>query len=140
MAQPSAQPKSTNTAQPPKVGLIRNIADAPSKTVEMPGVEGVKMAVMCGREHGAPNFAIRSFTVDPNGHAPHHSHDYEHEVYIVDGGGSVLLDGEYRPIRAGDIVYIPADHEHQLRAGPQGMKFLCMVPVNRNCGDPTPGS
>jgi quercetin dioxygenase-like cupin family protein len=135
-----ATPTTQAAQSPPTVGLIRNIAEAPAKTVEMPGVQGVKMAVMCGREHGAPHFAMRAFTVEPRGHAPRHSHDYEHEVFIVAGGGSVLLDGEYRPITAGDVVYVPADHEHQFRAGPEGMKFLCMVPVNRNCGDPTPGS
>jgi len=58
----------------------------------------------------------------------------------MSGSGEVLLEGEYRPIRAGDIVYVPADEEHQFRAGPDGLHFLCLVPVTRNCGDPTPGS
>lgn len=120
--------------------LIRNIEDEPQTPVTMDGAHGVRMALMVGREDGAPNFALRSFTVEPGGHSPRHSHDYEHEVYIVDGGGEVLLDAEYRPIRSGDVVYVPADHEHQFRAGPSGMRFLCLVPVSRNCGDPTPGS
>ena len=120
--------------------VIRNINDAPVKPVAMDGVRGVRMAVMVGREDGAPNFALRSFIVDPNGHSPKHSHDYEHEVFIVQGGGEVLLEGEYRPIRAGDVVYVPADHEHQFRASDAGMRFLCLVPVSRNCGDPTPGA
>lgn len=122
-------------------GLVRSLADAPLKPVEMAGVKGVKMAVMVGREHGAPNFALRQFVVEPGGHSPRHMHDYEHEVYIVEGGGSVLLNGQERTIKAGDVVYVPADHEHQFRASHQsGMKFLCLVPVSRNCGDPTPGS
>ena len=121
-------------------GLIRNLADAQTKPVDMPGVSGIRMAVMCGREHGAPNFALRQFVVDAGGHSPRHSHDYEHEAYVVSGGGTILLDGSERPIRAGDVIYVPADHEHQFRAGPGGMTFLCLVPVSRNCGDPTPGS
>lgn len=124
----------------PRQGLIRNLADAPAKPVEMEGVRGVKMAVMVGREHQAPTFAMRQFIVEAGGHSPRHSHDYEHEVYVVSGGGTVLLDGAERPIRAGDVVYVPADHEHQFKAGQEGMKFLCLVPVTRNCGDPTPGS
>jgi quercetin dioxygenase-like cupin family protein len=123
-----------------KAGLICNVADAPAKPVEMPGVKGVKMAVMCGREHGAPNFSLRQFQVEPGGHSPRHSHDYEHEVFIIEGGGTVLLDGAERPIRSGDVVFIPADHEHQFKAGAAGMRFLCLVPVSRNCGEPTPGS
>jgi len=123
-----------------KHGLIRNIAEVPAKPVEMAGVKGVQMAVMVGREHNAPNFALRQFIVEPRGHSPRHSHDYEHEVFIVSGGGTVLLDGAERPIRSGDVVYVPADHEHQFKAGESGMQFLCLVPVTRNCGDATPGS
>jgi quercetin dioxygenase-like cupin family protein len=121
-------------------GLIRNLAEAVAKPVEMAGVKGVKMAVMVGREHEAPNFSMRQFIVEAGGHSPRHSHDYEHEVFIVSGGGTVLLDGAERPIRTGDVVFVPADHEHQFKAGESGMKFLCFVPVTRNCGDVTPGS
>ncbi|MFG0291845.1 MAG: cupin domain-containing protein [Phycisphaerales bacterium JB065] len=122
------------------MGLIRNIDETAANPVEMDGVKGVSMSVMIGRADGAPHFALRSFTVEPGGHAPRHSHDYEHEAYIVSGTGEVLLDGEYRPLKQGDVVYVPADEEHQFRAGPNGMRFLCLVPIERNCGGETPGS
>jgi quercetin dioxygenase-like cupin family protein len=135
--------RSAMQGAPPK-GLVRSLAEAPLKPVAMDGVRGVRMAVMVGREDGAPNFALRQFVVEPGGHSPRHSHDYEHEVYIVDGSGTVLLNGAERPIKAGDVVFVPADHEHQFRAtaggSASGLKFLCLVPVTRNCGDPTPGS
>src|ERR1041384_6512892 len=111
-----------------KNGLIRNLSEATPKPVEMAGVKGVRMAVMVGREDKAPNFALRQFIVEPGGNSPKHSHDYEHEVYIVDGGGTVFLDGAERPIHSGDVIYVPADHEHQFKASEQGMKFLCLVP------------
>lgn len=120
--------------------LIRNINEVDARPVAMEGASGVRMAVMVGRSDGAPNFALRSFQVEAGGHSPRHSHDYEHEVYIVEGGGTVLLEGAERPIRSGDVVYVPAEEEHQFRAGPEGMRFLCLVPVNRNCGEPTPGA
>lgn len=120
--------------------LIRNINEVDEKPVGMDGVKGVKMAVMVGRADGAPNFALRSFRVEPGGHSPRHSHDYEHEVFIAEGGGEVLLEGAYRPIKQGDVIYVPADQEHQFRAGSAGMRFLCLVPMSRNCGDATPGS
>ncbi len=120
--------------------LIRNINDVDDAPVSMEGAEGVRMAMMVGREDGAPNFALRAFRVEPGGHSPQHQHDYEHEVFVVEGAGDVLLGGQRRPIRPGDVVYVPADHEHQFRAGAEGLRFLCLVPVNRNCGTPTPGS
>lgn len=126
--------------------LIRNINETPLKPVEMAGVEGASMAVMVGREHGAPHFALRQFMVEPGGHTPRHSHDYEHEVFIVAGAGTVLLEGAERPVRAGDVIYVPANEEHQFKASravgsePGGLRFLCLVPVTRNCGEATPGS
>ena len=124
----------------PGAGLIRNLTEVTLRPVDMAGVKGVRMGIMCGREHGAPNFALRQFQVEPAGHSPRHSHDYEHEVYVVSGGGTVLLDGQERSIRQGDVIYVPADHEHQFKAGEQGMTFLCLVPVMRNCGEATPGA
>ncbi len=120
--------------------VIRNINEVDGKLVQMDGVKGVTMSLMVGREHGAPNFSLRHFRVAPGGNSPRHAHDYEHEVFIVEGGGEVLLEGKFRPLKQGDVVYVPADQEHQFKAGPGGMRFLCLVPVSRNCGDPTPGS
>ena len=122
------------------MALIRNIDEIPASPVQMDGVKGITMSMMVGRSDGAPHFALRSFIVEPEGHSPRHSHDYEHEVYIISGTGEVLLEGEYRPLKQGDVVYVPADEEHQFRAGKDGMRFLCLVPVERNCGGDTPGS
>lgn len=122
-------------------GIIRNINTVPTNPVQMAGVNGAEMAIMVGREHGAPNFALRHFRVIPGGNTPRHSHDYEHEVFIVEGGGTVLLNGAEQPVRSGDVIYVPANQEHQFKAdGKAGLRFLCLVPVTRDCGDPTPGS
>jgi quercetin dioxygenase-like cupin family protein len=121
--------------------LIRNIDETPTAPVEMEGVSGAGMAVMVGRADGAPNFALRHFRVEAEGHTPRHRHDYEHEVFIVEGKGSVLLDGEFREIRGGDVLYVPANEEHQFRADRgEALRFLCVVPVEQNCGGPVPGS
>lgn len=122
------------------MALIRNIDETRMEPVVMDGVKGVRMAVMVGRGDGAPHFALRQFEVAPGGHTPRHSHDYEHEVFVVSGSGTVLLEGRERPIRAGDAIYVPADHEHQFKAADEPLRFLCLVPVERNCGGPTPGS
>lgn len=121
-------------------GFVRHLGDADLMPVDMPGVEGVRMAVMVGRQDGAPTFALRQFVVAPGGHSPRHSHDYEHEVFVVSGTGDVLLGERRHALRAGDVVFVPAGLEHQFRAGDSGMTFLCLVPVQRQCGEPTPGS
>ncbi|MBC7834857.1 MAG: cupin domain-containing protein [Phycisphaerales bacterium] len=120
--------------------VIRNINDVQQSPVTIPGVKGCTMAVMAGRADGCPNFSMRHFKVEPGGHSPRHAHDYEHEVFIVEGGGTAYFEGSERSIRSGDVIYVPADKEHQFMAGPAGLRFLCLVPSSRNCGDPTPGS
>ena len=109
--------------------------------MQMEGVKGVTMRIMVGRSDGAPNFAMRHFTVEPGGYTPHHSHDYEHEVFIVEGSGRIEQDGEFKDIRAGDVVFVQPNKIHQfINTGESPMKFLCMVPVMFDCGKPTPGS
>ncbi len=121
--------------------VIRNIDEVARTPVGMEGVKDVSMAVMVGRADGAPNFALRQFVVAPGGHTPRHRHDYEHEVFVVSGRGTLFLEGRENPIRAGDVLYVPADELHQFHAAPdEPLRFLCLVPVSRNCGDPTPGS
>jgi len=121
--------------------LIRNINDVEPTPVDSPQVQGVRMSVMVGRADGASNFAVRQFTVEPGGHTPHHSHDYEHEVYILAGAGTVLLDSQRRPVKPGDVVFVPADHEHQFQADDvEGLRFLCITPARSACGAEVPGT
>lgn len=120
--------------------MIRNIDEVERTPVMMDGASGARMAVMVGREDGVPNFAIRQFEVEPGGHTPEHSHPYEHEVYVISGGGTVLLHGERRPIKSGDVIYVEADSVHQFRAsGDTGLRFLCAVPTASREGDAVPG-
>ena len=121
--------------------LIRKTNPATTTPVEMDGVKDVTMQVMVGRADGAPNFASRHFVVQPSGHTPHHSHDYEHEVYIIEGEGLAECDGETKTVSAGDMLYIPANAVHQFRNESSDVfRFLCLVPVTFDCDKPVPGS
>ena len=125
------------------MALIRNIHTAPMNEVQMDGVSGAKMSVMVGRGDSAPNFSLRSFEVVAGGHTPQHQHDYEHEVYVVSGQGEVLLEGARHAIKCGDVIYVPANEEHQFTVSDdstESLRFLCVVPVEQNCGGPVPGS
>ena len=121
--------------------LIRRADDMPGTPMSMDGAKGVQMRMMVGRGDGAPNFAMRHFTVEPGGCTPHHSHNYEHEVYIVEGQARVEQDGEFCSVRAGDVIFVQPNKLHQLvNTGSTPMKFLCLVPVTFDCGKTTPGS
>ena len=99
------------------------------------------MQVMVGRADGAPNFALRHFCVASGGHTPRHQHDYEHEVYVVEGEAKVESDGTFHRVRAGDVLFVPPNRVHQfVNDGTVPFRFLCLVPVTFDCGKPTPGS
>jgi quercetin dioxygenase-like cupin family protein len=116
-----------------------------ARPMAMDGASGVTMRLLIGREHGAPNFAMRHFTVEPGGHTPEHAHNYEHEVLIL-AGKAIVRGGEtLREAHAGDVLLIPANELHQFRnPGHEPLVFICLVPVRLDCGDgscqPTPGS
>jgi quercetin dioxygenase-like cupin family protein len=121
--------------------LIRRADEMAGTPMAMDGVKGVTMRLMVGRADGAPNFSMRHFTVEPGGHTPHHSHNYEHEIFVVEGSGRIEQDGEFREIRAGDVVFVEPNSVHQFtNPSDSPMKFLCFVPVTFDCGKPTPGS
>lgn len=127
--------------------LIRKPQDVDARAMGMPGAEGVTMRLMVGRDDGAPNFAMRLFEVQPGGCTPRHSHNYEHEIMILQGQALVGKDNDLandKPVTAGDVLFIPANQVHQFRNSGDGvLKFMCFVPTEFDCGgtvSPTPGS
>ncbi|MCJ7623317.1 MAG: cupin domain-containing protein [Anaerolineaceae bacterium] len=83
------------------------------------------------KEHdGAPVAALRMIEISQGGNSPRHTHPYEHENYVVDGVGQVLIDDKWHEIKAGDVVFVPPDVLHQYRnASEITFKFLCMIPA-----------
>ena len=121
--------------------IIRHTDSSECAPLPMEGVQGVSMRVMVGREDGAPNFAMRHFTVEPGGHTPRHSHNYEHQVVVIKGRGEAFDQGEHRAISEGDVLFVGADDEHQfLNTSDEPLEFLCLVPLHGSCGTPVPGS
>jgi quercetin dioxygenase-like cupin family protein len=125
--------------------LIRRAEEMDGQPVAMEGAKAVSMRLMVGREDGAPTFAMRHFTVEAGGHTPRHSHNYEHEVYVLDGVARVEYDGDFHEVRGGDVLLVAPNRTHQfVNIGPQPLQFLCLVPVEYDCGaegvQPVPGS
>ncbi|MCH2135678.1 MAG: cupin domain-containing protein [Phycisphaerales bacterium] len=121
--------------------LVRPADPASTTPVSMPGASGVRMQVMVGRADDAPNFAMRHFVVDPGGHTPLHDHPYEHEVYVVEGTLQATCEGATIAVSEGDVLYVPSGATHQFQnTSPHSARFLCLVPVESDCGQPVPGS
>jgi quercetin dioxygenase-like cupin family protein len=109
--------------------IIKKSIEVPVETVEDEGARDVEIRWLLHGPDGAETFHMRRFTVAPGGHTPRHEHDWEHEVYILEGSGVVVgPDGE-TPVAPGDCMLIPGGQEHQFRnEGSEPLTFLCMVP------------
>jgi len=101
----------------------------PRQPVTVAGAERVAVRWLIAQDDGAPNFAMRRFELEPGGRTPHHIHAWEHEVYVLEGRGTVRCEGEEAEFQAGDFLYIAPGEEHCFVAGSDGaVAFLCLIP------------
>lgn len=85
---------------------------------------------------GAPNYALRVIEVAPGGHTPRHTHPYEHENFVVEGQGRVLIHDAWHEIGPGSVVFVPANALHTYEnAGSAPLRFLCGIPTSRHLYD-----
>jgi quercetin dioxygenase-like cupin family protein len=108
--------------------FVDHHADRDMETVGR--ARGARKTVLVGAEHGAPNFDLRLFVLDPGGRIPAHKHpDIEHEQYVLEGKMTVGLDDEVHTAAAGDVLFIPAQTPHWYEnQTDQPVRFLCTVP------------
>lgn len=86
--------------------------------------------VIDDKHDGAPNYALRVIEVAPGGHTPHHTHWFEHENFVLEGQGTVTINGETYPVGPGAVIFVPPNAEHQyVNTGNTPFKFLCGIPL-----------
>ena len=78
--------------------------------------------------------SLAEAALTPGQSTQRHYHRLSEEIYLlVEGGGTMELDGEEREAVADDAILIPAGAWHTLTAGPQGARLLCCcVPPYRH--------
>jgi len=92
--------------------------------------KGVKIRWLINEKHGAPNFAMRRFEVAPGGSTPYHSHDWEHEVYVLEGEAVAVSENGETPIGPGSVILVEPNEMHCFRnTGEKDLVFLCMIPL-----------
>ena len=108
---------------------LMHYSDVEAQLPTEEGVKDVTVRWLIKREDGADNFAMRLFEMAPGGHTPYHQHDWEHEVFIVEGRGVLVMgDGEHQ-FKREDFLFVPPNDMHQFKnTGDGRMRFLCLVP------------
>ncbi|EQB65495.1 MAG: hypothetical protein AMDU3_IPLC00002G0132 [Thermoplasmatales archaeon I-plasma] len=90
---------------------------------------GGKIRWLITHRDGAPNFSMRLITVPKGKSTPNHSHDYEHEIFLIEGKGEAVLDGRKFPVDSNHFLFIPGGVKHTISAL-EDMKMICIVPVS----------
>lgn len=97
--------------------------------VTHPEVKDAVMKVLVSPKEGWEGNVLRVFELGPGGHTPKHSHPWPHINYILDGTGTLFLNGKENFIERGSYAYVPSDAMHQFRNVGEGvLRFICIVP------------
>lgn len=100
--------------------------------LEVPKEQGVKDVMvrwLISKKDGAENFAMRLFEIKSDGYTPLHQHDWEHEVFILEGNGITRNKNSEKSFNSGDVLFIPPMEWHQfVNTGDKTLKFLCLIP------------
>ena len=111
---------------------ITNYRDIEANEVEE-GAMNVTIRQLITTDSGAENFTMRMFEMQPEGSTPLHDHDWEHEVFILEGKGAVVAGGKDNPFREGDAIFVAPKEKHQFKnTGQAVVRFVCLIP-RENC-------
>lgn len=103
---------------------VCNYTEVPPDT----GIPGVALRTVITSEE-APRFSMRVFEVAVGGSTPLHTHEWEHEVFVLSGRGRVHGGGEERPLSVNDVVFILPGEEHCFtNIGDEIFCFICCIP------------
>lgn len=97
------------------------------------GAQGASIRWLIDESHdGAGIFVTRMIEIEPGGYSPQHTHPYEHQNFVVDGHGELLLGNDIRALGPGDVAHVPAGLRHQYRnTGSITLRFLCSIPAGK---------
>jgi quercetin dioxygenase-like cupin family protein len=110
----------------PRTVLIRDYKDIAAT----PYAGGVEKRVVIGPKQGAPTFVMRVFDLPPGTSSPFHSHDWEHEVFVLSGKGVAVAENGETSVEPDDAIFVPPHEKHCFKnTGQDTFRFMCLVPL-----------
>ena len=93
--------------------VIRNVRSAHTP--------GSPFARMISVDDNPPTCTMHFSEILPGETSSHHIHPWEHELYVLQGSGTLYCDDKGYPVKEGDAIFVPPQVEHYtLNDGGQG--------------------
>lgn len=104
-------------------------SDVLLEDVNVDGAKNAKIRWLISNKDGAERFSMRMFEVAPEGNTPYHIHDFEHEIFVLDGQGMLVTENGESPMKPWDVIYVDPNLMHQFKnTGDKPLIFLCSIP------------
>ena len=102
------------------------------ETPKEQGIKNVMIRWLISEKDGAENFAMRLFEIQPGGYTPLHQHDWEHEIFILEGNGVVRDKTSEKSFKQGDVFFISSMEWHQFaNTSNKMLKIICLIPYKK---------
>jgi quercetin dioxygenase-like cupin family protein len=109
--------------------IISHEQDLPATAINSTQVHNAAMKVLIGEKEGWRDHVMRVIELGPEGYSPRHKHPWPHINYMVEGSGTLYIEGQEHAVAAGAYAFVPPNAEHQFRnSGPGPFRFICIVP------------
>jgi quercetin dioxygenase-like cupin family protein len=101
---------------------------------EMTGTGRLTVRWLLGEPEGAPNFEMRYFALSGEIATEWHSHDWEHQVFVVKGKGKFRSREKEVKLEPGSALFVAPGEEHHFICDGKEFDFICVVPKGtRTC-------
>jgi quercetin dioxygenase-like cupin family protein len=110
--------------------IVKKYDTVENEAVNVEGASNTSIRWLIGKDSEAPNFYLRQLELEPGGHTPFHAHQWEHEVYVLEGSGQINSeDNQSTPLEKGTFALVMPGEKHSFRnTGDTTFKFLCIIP------------
>jgi quercetin dioxygenase-like cupin family protein len=103
---------------------------------------GLNHRTFAGPEHGMKNLEVWGQVIEPGAGTPVHCHSCEEAIVILEGSGTLTINGEDTKFGANSTLIIPADAVHKIvNSGDTRMVMIAALsaaPVRVRHGDNQP--
>lgn len=82
-------------------------------------IPGINARTFWGEE-----MLVAAVDLDPNAHLPRHSHPHEQAGMVISGQMEMIIAGETRLLKPGDVYIIPGGVEHEAHTFDEPVKVI----------------